>query len=396
MSVQRRPKKGKPKGGGKPRWLVRYRDPSGRERAKSFTYAEYAQPEKAAKAYDEEQSRLLRRREWVDDSNAPTLAELWPLWEAAATSPGTKAVRVTVGKNLGDLATTKITELRPSQLRTWRALLREGRPWKPGCDGLAKNTRTSWWNQVSGCLNMAVDDGLMLTNPCSRVRASEDTEPVDPRTLPTIEQIRQAVTHADKTGRDTLATMILVGVSTGLRPSEVAGLHWHHIDRGARVLSVEKRTRAVSKGKTDLGPLKNTSARRTVPVPPRVMSRLLEHRLRHPARDDQPIFTRPSGGMWSSDDIASSMRALTDKQWTFHALRHVYASSLIRQGRGVKAVQKMLGHKNASTTLDTYTHMWPDEDDLVRDAADDLMRAVCGQSAESASDGDAKSGRRSV
>jgi integrase len=386
MSVQRRPKTGRPKGGGKPKWIVRYRSPSSREHSKTFpTRAE-------AVAYDEEQSRLLRRREWVDDSHAPTLAELWPQWEAAATSPGTKAVRVTVGKNLGDLATTKITELRPSQLRTWRTQLREGRPWKSGCDGLARNTRTSWWNQVSGCLNMAVDDGLMLTNPCRRVRSGEETEPVDPRSLPSIEQIRQAVTLADTTGRDTLATMILIGVATGLRPSEVAGLHWHHIDRQARVLLVERRTRAVTRGETDLGPLKNTSARRTVPVPPRVMSRLLEHRLRHPARDDQPIFTRPSGGLWSSDDIASAMRALTGKQWTFHALRHVYASSLIRQGRGVKAVQQMLGHKNASTTLDTYTHMWPDEDDLVRDAANDLVRDVCGMDGGSVDGGDAESG----
>jgi hypothetical protein len=38
----------------------------------------------------------------------------------------------------------------------------------------------------------------------------------------------------------------------------------------------------------------------------------------------------------------------------------------------------MMGHKNAATTLDTYTHLWPDEDEMVRDAAQALVRDVCG------------------
>ena len=52
MSVQRRPKTGKPKSG-RVRWIVRYYDPSGRERYKTFTSAKYKKPEKAAKAYDD-------------------------------------------------------------------------------------------------------------------------------------------------------------------------------------------------------------------------------------------------------------------------------------------------------------------------------------------------------
>lgn len=111
------------------------------------------------------------------------------------------------------------------------------------------------------------------------------------------------------------------------------------------------------------------------------MTRPVAYRLSDPTdADREPIFLRRTGGLWSSGDIASAMSALLgeDASWTFHALRHVYASSLIRQGRGVKAVQKMTGHKNAATTLDTYAHMWPDEDAMVRDAAQALVRDVCG------------------
>ncbi|MDN6439232.1 MAG: site-specific integrase [Corynebacterium nuruki] len=375
MSIQRRPKTGKPAKGQSVKWVVRYRDPSGREHSKTFTR------EKDAKAYDDEQARLLRRSEWVDADNAPRLDAVWPLWEAAATSPGTKAVRVTVGANLGDLGPTPITKILPSQLRAWQIQLRDGRRWVDGCTGLAVNTRRSWWAQLSGCLSMAVGDGMMLTNPCSKVPGPGRAEPVDPRALPSIEEIGAAVTRAEKTGRGTLAMMILLGVSTGLRPSEVAGLRWRNVDVKSKAVHVVERSRAVSGKPTDWGPPKTPASRRVVPVPPEMMKRLVTYRLSHPTdADREPIFLRRTGGLWSSGDISSAMSALLgeDAAWTFHALRHVYASSLIRQGRGVKAVQKMMGHKNAATTLDTYTHLWPDEDEMVRDAAQALVRDVCG------------------
>jgi len=40
----------------------------------------------------------------------------------------------------------------------------------------------------------------------------------------------------------------------------------------------------------------------------------------------------------------------------FHTLRHIFASSCIRQGFDVAAVSEMLGHSNKSMTLDRYTH----------------------------------------
>lgn len=79
--------------------------------------------------------------------------------------------------------------------------------------------------------------------------------------------------------------------------------------------------------------------------------------------------------MFRSDGISAAMRAL---ELRFHDLRHLYASHLIRQGRGVKAVQEMLGHVSAATTLNTYTHLWSDEWDLVREAAGDLVRDLSG------------------
>ena len=45
-----------------------------------------------------------------------------------------------------------------------------------------------------------------------------------------------------------------------------------------------------------------------------------------------------------------------------HVLRHFYASWLIDQGFAPKRVQELMGHSTIKLTLDTYGHLWPDND----------------------------------
>jgi integrase len=53
-----------------------------------------------------------------------------------------------------------------------------------------------------------------------------------------------------------------------------------------------------------------------------------------------------------------------------HDLRHFYASLVIQSGASVRAVQARLGHSSAVTTLGTYAHLWPEEEDRTRAAVD--------------------------
>ena len=48
----------------------------------------------------------------------------------------------------------------------------------------------------------------------------------------------------------------------------------------------------------------------------------------------------------------------------------VYASLLIQHGESVKVVQNRLGHASAMETLDTYAHLWPDNEERTRAAVD--------------------------
>ncbi|MGI8955193.1 MAG: tyrosine-type recombinase/integrase, partial [Nocardioidaceae bacterium] len=59
-----------------------------------------------------------------------------------------------------------------------------------------------------------------------------------------------------------------------------------------------------------------------------------------------------------------------------HDLRHFYASGLIAQGCDVVKVQRSLGHSKATTTLNTYSHLWPTAEDRTRKAADAMMSAA--------------------
>lgn len=53
--------------------------------------------------------------------------------------------------------------------------------------------------------------------------------------------------------------------------------------------------------------------------------------------------------------------------FTHHALRHTHATKLIEAGANIKAVQIRLGHKDISTTLNTYVHH---TDEMAQDTAD--------------------------
>ncbi|MEV0764464.1 tyrosine-type recombinase/integrase [Nocardia sp. NPDC050435] len=63
------------------------------------------------------------------------------------------------------------------------------------------------------------------------------------------------------------------------------------------------------------------------------------------------------------------------KGFTWHDLRHFYASALIEAGASVKTVQHRMGHANAATTLRIYTHLWPDQDARTRSAIDAIFAA---------------------
>ncbi|WP_328290104.1 tyrosine-type recombinase/integrase [Nocardia aurantiaca] len=90
------------------------------------------------------------------------------------------------------------------------------------------------------------------------------------------------------------------------------------------------------------------------------------------------VFSTKAGNPWCADGMGERFRAAAKQPkvpscFTWHDLRHFYASALIQNGASVKTVQVRLGHADAETTLRVCTHLWPDQDAHTRAAIESVF-----------------------
>jgi len=148
------------------------------------------------------------------------------------------------------------------------------------------------------------------------------------------------------------------------------------IDFLRRTVRIDRQVQATEGGGWEFRPLKTTSSERTIPIPRTTMDVLSLHLTRYPSGEHGFIFSNADGEPLRKSSFGQTTwhparkRAGITEGVTFHDLRHLYASLLIRHGESVKVVQARLGHASASETLDTYSHLWPDSDDTTRAAVD--------------------------
>jgi integrase len=103
-------------------------------------------------------------------------------------------------------------------------------------------------------------------------------------------------------------------------------------------------------------------------LPDELVTMLAEHvaAFTPDGESDQWLFTVGDGPMY---DNAITWRWRATRQAAGlpdvrrHDLRHFFASGLIAEGCDVVTVQRALGHASATTTLNTYSHLWPTAED---------------------------------
>ena len=71
-------------------------------------------------------------------------------------------------------------------------------------------------------------------------------------------------------------------------------------------------------------------------------------------------FGKPIEPRTFRDHYVRILKAAGLPHFTFHALRHTFATRAIEQGMDVKALSKILGHASVGFTLDTYAHLLDD------------------------------------
>ncbi|MFF0499742.1 tyrosine-type recombinase/integrase [Nocardia aobensis] len=355
-------------------YVVRWVDPDGVERSESFAKrGRYDQPG-TAEHYKHQLETRMARGMYVDPDLAKVLLKVEvDKWIRRARTETTRYQRQNFANNLGDLASMAIGAIRPSDIRDWLDHLRLGRPW---CQGraLGENSVALQFQFLFTVLNIAAEDGVIVANPCRKVeRPSRPDAEKSPAELLTVEQIRSLIRHSNRqTG-----CMMLLTAQTGLRPSEVAGLRVCDVDFLRRKIFVVQQANHF-RGKAPTARLKTPRSKRSVPLPAeahRELSAFLATVER--GRSDLLFYTK-AGRPWSADGMGQRFREIAAKAgvprgFTWHDLRHFYASALIAKGASVKTVQARLGHASANVTLQVYTHLWPDHDSHTVSAIDDIF-----------------------
>jgi integrase len=174
--------------------------------------------------------------------------------------------------------------------------------------------------------------------------------------------------------------LVILGAGTGVRISEALGLTIGRTDLLRKRLTIDQQLIGIENGAPVLCPVKDRrNTPRTIPLPETVAQALAEHirlyGVRTPAEPGDLLFTDSDHApirrnRWSEIWRTAARPVGLPKGTGYHALRHHYASTLIRAGESVKVVQERLGHTSATMTLDVYGHLFPDDEDRTRAAVD--------------------------
>lgn len=148
---------------------------------------------------------------------------------------------------------------------------------------------------------------------------------------------------------------------TGCRKGECQAVTWRDIDFKRATVKINKNiTRKTSEGTYKVVSPKNVSSNRTIDLPKTFCEELKTQKSKNL---DEFVF----GGAHPVPDrrIERVMKKSAEKAGVkiirVHDLRHSCASLLISQGISIVAVSKRLGHKNIEQTLNTYSHLMPQE-----------------------------------
>lgn len=348
------------------RWLARYVNDEGEEVTASFDLKDDAQA-----FLDEQVSDLVTGR-YVNKRRASrtvgSLAEEWIAHKQHLKPKTVAGYRSLLDTQvLTKFKDRAVGDMTFSVVRNWVLELQTA---TDEHKALSASRVIQAYQVLKGVLDDAVKLRLIPSNPCSGVQLprKQETE----RRYLTHQQVEAL---ANQIG--VLKAMVLVLAYCGLRFGEAAALKVKHVDTKNNRLNVLSSVTFVSGTGFVEGTTKGGESR-SVPVP-QFLSEVLKTHTKGMSSDalvfgGKDGWITPGEFRWKFDPAATA----ADLQGLVpHELRHTAASLAIKSGANVKVVQRMLGHKSATLTLDRYGHLFPDELDALATRLDeDRIKAL--------------------
>lgn len=267
--------------------------------------------------------------------------------------------------------------------------------------GYSKSTITSILVVFSSSMKYAIEPMRYIKeNPCQYVRIGKVEKPARKREIISDEDFDRIIEMFPFGHRYHL--LLQLGWHCGLRINEASGLTWEDIDLDKKVLTINKQIyRYVDKEKglsCQMFANPKHDSFRTIPFGETLCQILKAEKKRQKEEElrygeyyliykessftDQkgilrqridPIFkgeftngTRrhfvcidENGALAIKETFGNYAPAIRKKlgiNFDYHSLRHTHATKLVEAGANIKAIQKRLGHKNVSVTMNTYAH----------------------------------------
>jgi integrase len=372
-----------PKGEVREAWVVDYSDQKGKRHLKTFARKRDADAYRAKAVVD------IRAGIHIADSSSITVSQAGQFWLKAREQAGVERTTLTTYREHLDLhitpliGATKLSALTVPFIREFEDQLREDR--SPAMVGKVLVS-------LSSILSDALDRGLVAQNVVHHRRARQNGNGRQKHRLevgkdiPALAEIRAVVAQL---GDGRARPLLLTAIFTGLRASELRGLHWPDVDLSNGELHVRQRADRFG----TLGAPKSKGSRRTIPLLPMVVNALREWRLAcppgaselvFPGDRDLPLAWSTLVHYWQAAQVAAGVVTDGDAKYSgFHALRHFFCSWCInRKADGglelpIKVVQDRLGHASIQITADRYGHLFPRSDDSAElQAAERAFMAV--------------------
>ena len=256
----------------------------------------------------------------------------------------------------------KLTQITAEDLRElYHTLQERGRisP-RPGQGpGLSPATVGGIHAALHQALQAAADQCLIPNNPAKQVDPPKITH--KPMKILNEEQMDTFLAAVD--GNEIWRDFFYTELTTGLRRGEICGLMWSDFDEVHGTLSIRRTVHAQKGGRLTTGETKTGTGKRTITLPPSTAN-LLSERKKHsysewifpdPLRPERPM--RPNAAYIHLKGLLKQAGLPSIR---FHDLRHTFATHALASGVDAKTLSGILGHTQASFTLDTYTHVTGD------------------------------------
>lgn len=270
------------------------------------------------------------------------------------------------------LGQLRLTDITPQ-------LLQQFYNYKMETEHLSPKTITNMNLYLHKALDQAYKENLIPTNPASALNLPRFKRP-DIDILTRDEQaalIRASYCHR-------YGVFVRLVLATGLRVGELLGLMWEDIDFRRSMLHIRRTLNRLQipglpddytgpKTEIVLQEPKTENSARTIPLLPAIIQDLLQWKATQEADriaagdayiESGMIVTNAYGGYIEprtfSDYYHQMLQIAGLRPFTFHALRHTFASRALEQGMDSKTLSMLLGHTSVAFTMDTYTHVLDD------------------------------------